>query len=93
MSEVRNAEIAVTLHDGCADFLRRAANSPRNPMHGLRGVMVVSESRPAITVPEFPPYAARCPHGFVFWTYPDGARVAALRDLNYPNQGQEADRA
>lgn len=68
----------------CGEHARRAANSETNPMHGLRGEMLVAEQPPSITVPEFPPQGMTCPHGVKFWAYPDGARVAALRDLNYP---------
>ena len=72
----------MTGHTACAEFLFDTANAESNPMHGLAGAMAVSEARPIITAPEFPPVAARCPHGNQFWTYPNAERIAALRDLN-----------
>lgn len=69
-------------HARCAEALFDMANAETNPMHGVAGAMAVSEDEPTVTAAEFPPIATRCPHGSRFYTYPNAARIEALRQMN-----------
>ena len=70
-------------HEHCAVDLLGMANAPSNPMHGIAGLIDVTEEVvPPVIAVEFPPQGVTCPHGVHFWAYPNQERIDALRAMN-----------
>lgn len=67
-------------HTNCAAYLRGKADQS-----GLD--LVVSETKPNVSYPEFPASVATCPHGTRFWVQPTPEEAARLRAMN----GEAAD--
>lgn len=62
-------------HDDCAAYLRGKAAQT-----GLD--LLVSETKPTVSYPEFPASVATCPHGTQFWVQPTPEEAARLRAMN-----------